>query len=168
MLHTRRMHGARTIRCLLSGHELRHPLFPGARAVDASGVTYTLGFTGIKRIGAAQFHLMTNKDKDGHAFDGANTNHLPMSANAPLKQYWSVTVYARETHALIRDMDRASLASIAQKNADGSVDVYFGPKSCAGREADWAPRDRRGKVALFVRFNGPDMPLLSAERLTAG
>src|SRR5262249_46001619 len=34
----------------------------GEYPVDARGVTYTLGFTGIKRIGTAQFYLMTSKD----------------------------------------------------------------------------------------------------------
>ncbi len=44
--------------------------------VDARGVSYTLGFTGIKRIGTAQFYLMTSKDKDGDAFDGGKLYRL--------------------------------------------------------------------------------------------
>src|SRR5271154_2337927 len=105
---------------------------PDTYPVDTRGVTYTLGFTGIKRIGSAQFYLMANKAKDGLAFDGASTYRLTMPANAPVKQYWSVTVYDRETHALVRNMPRASVASIdpeIQKNADGSIDIYFGPKA---------------------------------------
>ena len=42
------------------------------------------------------------------------------------------------------------------KNADGSVDVYFGPAAPAGKEANWiytAP-DKQW-VALF-RFYGPE------------
>ncbi len=111
--------------------------------MDARGVTYTLGFTGIKRIGTAQFYLMANKDKDGTAFNGASTYRLTVPANAPVKQYWSVAVYDRETHALIRNMPRASMASInpeIQKSADGSIDVYFGPNAPAGKEANWVRR----------------------------
>ena len=47
---------------------------------------------------------MTIKDKDGQNFDGASTYRLHVPANAPVKQYWSATVYDRATHALIRDM----------------------------------------------------------------
>ena len=96
--------------------------------VDARGVTYTLGFTGIKRIGTAQFYLMTSKDKDGNAFDGASTYRLTVPANVPVKQYWSVTAYDRETHALIKNTDRVSVASISSgvtPNPDGSIDVLF-------------------------------------------
>ena len=146
--------------------------------VDARGVTYTLGFTGIKRIGTAQFYLMTNKNRDGQAFDGAGTYRLTVPPNAPVKQYWSVTVYDRETHALIRDMDRASVASITsgvQENADGSVDVYFGPRAPAGKETNWVPTDPHGKFELLFRLYGPEKPLFDrtwklpdVERLTAG
>src|SRR3974377_1687186 len=88
----------------------------------------TLGFTGIKRIGAAQFYLMVNKDRGGRDFDGGASYRLTVPADAPVKQYWSVTVYDRETHALVRNMSSASRASISpgiQKNADGSVDIHF-------------------------------------------
>ncbi len=130
--------------------------------VDARGVTYTLGFTGIKRIGTAQFYLMTSKDKDGNGFDGAATYRLSVPANAPVKQYWSVTVYDRETHALVKDMARASVASISPGvtiNPDGSVDVYFGPKAPEGREANWVPTDPKRKFELLFRLYGPEKPL---------
>jgi hypothetical protein len=126
--------------------------------IDVRGVTYTLGFTGIKRIGTAQFYLMANKDRDGKDFDGGGTYRLSVPANAPVKQYWSVTVYDRETHALVRNMPSASRASISpgiQKNADGSVDVYFGPKSPGGKEANWVPTDPARKFELLFRLYGP-------------
>jgi hypothetical protein len=146
--------------------------------VDARGVTYTLGFTGIKRIGTAQFYLMTSKDKDDQALDGASTYRLTVPPNAPVRQYWSVTVYDRETHALIRNIDRASVASITagvQQNADGSVDVYFGPKAPDGKGTNWVPTDLRGKFELLFRLYGPEKPLFDktwklpdVERITAG
>ncbi|MDT1062607.1 DUF1254 domain-containing protein [Paracoccus sp. CPCC 101403] len=130
--------------------------------VDARGVTYTLGFTGIKRIGTAQFYLMTSKDKDGAALDGAGTYRLTVPANAPVEHYWSVTAYDRETHALIHEMDRASIASITEgveTNADGSVDVYFGPDAPEGKESNWVPTDPKGKFELLFRLYGPQKPL---------
>lgn len=135
---------------------------PDAYPVDARGVTYTLGFTGVKRLGTAQFYLLTNKDKDGRVFDGKASYRLNVPANAPVKQYWSVTVYDRETHALVRNMTKASVASISpgvEKNADGSVEVYFGPKPPKGKDANWVPTDPKRKFELMFRLYGPEKPL---------
>ncbi|PPQ18920.1 hypothetical protein CV770_13300 [Bradyrhizobium sp. AC87j1] len=135
---------------------------PDAYPVDVRGVTYTLGFTGIKRIGTAQFYLMVSKDKNGESFDGSATYCLTVPANAPVKQYWSATVYDRETHALVHNMPSASRASISpgiQKNADGSIDVFFGPKAPDGKEANWVPTDPSRKFELLFRLYGPEKPL---------
>ena len=90
------------------------------------------------------------------------TYRLTVPPNAPVKQYWSATVYDRETHALVRNMPSASRASISpgiQKNADGSVDVYFGPKAPEGKEANWVPTDPARKFELLFRLYGPEQPL---------
>jgi len=134
---------------------------PDEYPVDARGVTYTLGFTGIKRIGTAQFYLMVNKDKDGKDLDGSKTYRLTVPADAPVRQYWSATAYDRATHALIRNMPHASVASTStgvQKNANGSVDVYFGPKAPAGKEANWVPTAAGQKFELLFRLYGPEKP----------
>ena len=57
---------------------------------------------------------------------------LQVPANAPVRQYWSVTLYDFSTHALIRDVAWASRASNTpglKQNADGSIDIYFGPNA---------------------------------------
>jgi hypothetical protein len=135
---------------------------PDSYPIDVRGVTYTLGFTGIKRIGTAQFYLMANKDRDGQPFDGGSTYRLNVPVNAPVRNYWSATVYDRKTHALVRNMERASRASISpglQKNADGSVDIYFGPKAPDGKEANWVPTEPNGKFELLFRLYGPEKAL---------
>jgi hypothetical protein len=69
-----------------------------------------------------------------------------------------VTAYDRQTHALIKGMPRASRASNnaeVQKNADGSVDIYFGPKATAGKESNWVPTDPARKFELMARFYAP-------------
>jgi hypothetical protein len=133
-----------------------------AYPVDARGMTYSFAFTGIKRLGTAQFYLMTINDRDGHAFDGGKSYRLTVPPNAPVKQYWSATAYDRETHALIRDMPRASRSSQVadlRKNADGSVDIYFGPEPPAGKESNWVPTDPSGKFEVMFRFYGPEKEL---------
>jgi len=135
---------------------------PNAYPVDVRGLTYTYGYIGIKRLGAGQFYLISIRDKDGDAFDGAKTYRLNVPANAPVEQYWSVTAYDRETHALIKNMPRASRSSQIvelQKNADGSVDIYFGPKAPAGMESNWVPTDPARKFELMARFYAPTKAL---------
>ncbi|MGC3971120.1 MAG: DUF1254 domain-containing protein [Pirellulales bacterium] len=130
--------------------------------VDARALTYSIGYVGIKRLGTAQFYLMTGKDKEGQSLDGSRTYRLVVPANAPTKQYWSATLYDRDTHALIKNMNRASCSSnysTMQKNADGSVDLYFGPNSPPGKESNWVPTDKNGKFEVLFRLYGPDKSL---------
>ena len=99
---------------------------------------------------------MSLRDKDGNPFDGGKTYRLTVPANPPVEQYWSATAYDRVTHALIRNMARASRSSQIpemQKNADGSVDVYFGPAAPAGKESNWVPTDpKRGFEVMFRAY----------------
>jgi len=127
-------------------------------AIDARGVAYTYAYIAIKRLGAGQFYLITIRDKDGQAYDGGKTYRLRVPPNVPVAQYWSVTAYDRQTHALIKNMPRASRASNAadlQKNPDGSVDIYFGPAAPAGKETNWVPTDPTRKFELMARFYAP-------------
>lgn len=126
--------------------------------VDARGLTYSYAYIGLKRLGAGQFYLISIKDKDGNGFDGGKNYRMTVPANAPVQQYWSLTAYDRATHALIRNMPRASRSSqIAeiQKNADGSVDVYFGPAAPTGKEANWVPTDPKRGFELMFRAYAP-------------
>jgi hypothetical protein len=130
--------------------------------IDARGVTYTVGFIGIKKLGTAQFYLIDFKDKAGNQLDGGNTYRLPIPADPPVKQYWSVTAYDRQTHALIKHLDRASCASndaVVQKGANGSVEVYFGPKAPAGKESNWVPTDPKRLFEVLFRAYGPKKEL---------
>jgi hypothetical protein len=46
-----------------------------------------------------------------------------------------------------------------QKNADGSIDVYFGPKAPAGKESNWVATSPTGRFEVLFRFYGPQKPL---------
>jgi hypothetical protein len=135
---------------------------PDSYPTDGRGVTYSMGYFSAKHLGTGQFYLMTVKDKDGKAFDGGNAYRLSVPANAPVKLYWSATAYDRATHALIRDMKWASRSSNTpklQKNKDGSVDIYFGPKAPEGKESNWVPTNPKGQFEVLFRFYGPEKPL---------
>jgi len=132
-----------------------------AYPIDARGVIYTYGFIGIKHLGRAQFYLITIKDKDGHAYDGSKTYRLTVPANAPVKQYWSVTAYDRELHTILDTSrpSRSSQVADLQRNADGSVDIYFAPQAPAGKQANWVPTVAGKSFELMFRFYGPQKPL---------
>jgi hypothetical protein len=135
---------------------------PNLYPVDNRGMVYSYAYIGIKHLGVGQFYLISIRDKDGQSFDGGNTYRLTVPANPPVEQYWSVTAYDRETHALIRNMSRASRSSQIpelQKNADGSVDIYFGPTAPAGKDANWAPTDPARKFELMFRAYAPTKAL---------
>ena len=131
---------------------------PNTYPIDSRGLAYTYAYIGIKRLGAGQFYSISIKDKDGQPFDGGETYRLTVPANAPVEQYWSVTAYDRQTHALIKNVPRASRSSLIpemQKNADGSVDIYFAPAAPAGKDPNWVPTDPGRKFELMARFYAP-------------
>ncbi|WP_207231702.1 DUF1214 domain-containing protein [Edaphobacter modestus] len=134
---------------------------PEIYPVDTRGLTYTFVFFSAKHIGAGQYYLMAINDKAGKPFNGASSYRLNVPANAPVTLYWSATAYDRSTHALIRNMQwpsRSSLTTGLEKNPDGSVDIYFGPKAPAGKESNWIPTDAKGKFEVLFRLYGPQKP----------
>jgi hypothetical protein len=132
---------------------------PNPYPVDSRGLAFTFAFFTPKHLGQGQSYLMTLKDKEGQNLDGSKSYRLAVPANAPVSQYWSATVYDRATHGLIRDMTRSGRGSQSpglQKNADGSVDIYFGPKAPAGKEANWVPTNPNGQFEVLFRLYGPE------------
>jgi hypothetical protein len=135
---------------------------PNQYGLDGRAVMYHMAYFSPKVFGGGQFYLMNVSDRAGKALEGGRTYRLTVPANAPIGQYWSVTAYDRETHALIKGVSRPSLASndsAVQKNADGSTDVYFGPRAPAGKESNWVPTDRKGQFELLFRLYGPKKEL---------
>jgi hypothetical protein len=129
-----------------------------AYPVDDRAVAYSYAFIGLKRLGAGQMYLISIKDKDGNDYDGGKTYKLTVPANAPVKQYWSLTAYDRDLHTLIKGVNRASRSSQIpelQKNADGSIDLYLGPKAPDGKDSHWIPTDPNRKFELMFRAYAP-------------
>jgi len=132
---------------------------PDSYPTDGRGVTYSMAYFSAKHLGAGQFYLMAIRDKAGKPFDGKATYRLTVPANAPVKLYWSATAYDRATHALIRDMPRASRSSQnpdIQTNADGSIDIWFAPEAPAGKKGNWVPTRADGGFEVLFRVYGPE------------
>jgi hypothetical protein len=61
--------------------------------------------------------------------------------------------------AFIVDQERDGIASSTKGlkvNADGSVDLFFGPKAPEGREPHYVPTADGKKYFLLFRFYGPE------------
>jgi hypothetical protein len=131
---------------------------PNSYPIDNRGTIYMIAFFSAKHLGESQFYLLQIADKEGNVLDGNSLYKVNVPANAPVKQYWSMTVYNRETHTFIRNVKwagRSSQTPGLKKNSDGSVDLYFGPKPPESGESNWVPTDPKGKFEILGRFYGP-------------
>jgi hypothetical protein len=135
---------------------------PDSYPITDRGTAYSFAYFGAKHLGEGQFYLKTTKDSQGQAMSGSSAYRLHVPPNAPVKLYWSATAYDRTTHALIREAtwsSRGSNTPEIQKNADGSVDVYFGSKPPTGKESNWVPTSAQGQFEVLFRLYGPEKAL---------
>lgn len=116
----------------------------------------------LKMVGLGSQYAYAATDKNGDYLDGSKTYKLNIPANAPARDFWSVVAYDPQTRSELqtaqtfpsKNNKRDNLVA----NPDGSVDLYFGPKTPAGKEANWiqtAPG--KGWYAL-LRLYGPLQP----------
>jgi hypothetical protein len=118
---------------------------------------YTV-FSSVKHLGAATQYLISGKDASGVNLDGGSNYKLTLPANVPVKQFWSALVYDLSTAGFVKNTPKAGVTSLdkgLKTNSDGSVDVYFGPKPPAGKDANWAPTVAGHDYFLLFRFYGP-------------
>ncbi|MBL4575973.1 MAG: DUF1254 domain-containing protein [Opitutaceae bacterium] len=93
-----------------------------------------------KAIGKGSQYVRSARDSNGDWLNGSNTYRLRVPANAPVKLFWSLTVYDFETRSQVQNKTNKGAVSSyddLKKNADGSVDLYFGPKAPEGKENNW-------------------------------
>jgi hypothetical protein len=130
--------------------------------VDARGWANFAAFALPKKTGESLVYLFTFRDSRGERLSGERAYTIRIPANVPAKQYWSMIVYAVDTAAFFREAPVITLDSYnqsMQRNADGSVDIYFGPKAPAGKEANWIYTAPGKAFFPAMRFYDPDKPL---------
>jgi hypothetical protein len=113
-------------------------------------------------LGLRLYYLGTFDDADGERLHGDNTYRLRVPADVPVQQFWSVTVYNKETAALFRESTHVALGSVSpgvQKNDDGTTDIYFGASAPAGHEPNWLETPAGKGWWPWFRFFGPETPL---------
>jgi hypothetical protein len=127
--------------------------------VDSRGIAFSSFFLPPAKLGKGSFYLGANFDGTGQPLRGENTYRLHVPANVPVSQFWAVTLYNTETQALFLNLTRPTLDSLdksMRKNADGSVDIYFGPQAPAGQESNWIKTPAGKSWFPWFRFYGPE------------
>jgi hypothetical protein len=97
-------------------------------------------------------------DSTGTALSGGSSYKLNLPPNVPAANFWSVTLYdAANASGLANGQPFPSLGSRDKpaQNADGSTDLYLGPKAPEGKAGNWlATVPGKGYFAI-LRLYGP-------------
>jgi hypothetical protein len=112
-----------------------------------------------KMVGKGSQYAITSADKDGKILEGAKSYRLRIPANAPAKDFWSIVVYDPQTRSELQTSQpfpsKNNKRDKLLANADGSVDLYFGPKAPPGKEANWMETVPDKSWFVILRLYGP-------------
>ena len=151
--------------CFIGGdHEFRPN---GARLLDARSYFffYATGITPAmtaEMVGVGSQYAVSYMDSNGNPFDGGMTYRVTLPGPVPAKDFWSFTLYDNQTRSMLQTDQRFpgidSKKQGLQTNADGSVDIYVGPKPPEGKESNWIQTVPGKGWNTLLRLYGPLKP----------
>ncbi|WP_246216357.1 DUF1254 domain-containing protein [Paraburkholderia agricolaris] len=138
----------------------------GARNFDARtmffyAATVDTPAMAVAMPGIGSQYASSNLDNNGKPFDGSKNYVLHVPPNVPVKDFWSIVLYDTQTRSMLQtdqQFPSASSQKDLKKNADGSYDVYFGPKPPAGHESNWVQTIPGKSWFTIFRLYGPLAP----------
>ena len=110
------------------------------------------------KAGPGSNYIQAFKDKDGNRLDGGKSYRMRVPPNVPAAAFWSVTLYDTAIRSMIQNPSNDSARSSYDKlkaNADGSIDLYFGPKAPADAGVNWIETVPGKGFYPMMRFYSP-------------
>ena len=108
--------------------------------------------------GKGAMYVIAFTDGEGTPLSGGSEYRLNLPANIPAANFWSLTLYeAENASGLANGQPFPSIGSRdkPKQNADGSTDLYLGPKAPEGQQSNWlATVPGKGYFAI-LRLYGP-------------
>jgi len=136
----------------------------GTRNLDAR-VMFHYPYTGISPAmavsipGKGSDYGMAYLDSNKQAMDGSKAYKLHLPPKVPVNDFWAVTVYDTQTRSMLQTEQLfptiGSNNEGIEQNADGSYDVYFGPKPPEGKENNWLETIPGKSWFAILRMYGP-------------
>jgi hypothetical protein len=132
------------------GYPERNVHFNGANGATMNTdarVSFHYPYTGVTpamatpRLGKGSDYGIAYLDGDKQPFDGSKTYKITLPKDAPIANFWAVTIYDTQTRSMLQtDQKNAGIDSLQEGlryNRDGSIDIYFGPKPPPGYKSNW-------------------------------
>lgn len=116
----------------------------------------------LKMIGRGSQYAYAATDANGDYLDGSKNYKLNIPANVPAADFWSIVTYDPQTRSELQTgqpfPSKNSKRSKFETNADGSVDLFFGPKAPEGKEDNWIETVPGKGWWTILRLYGPLEP----------
>jgi hypothetical protein len=142
----------------------------GARNLDAR-ILFHFGYICVSPAmavtvpGKGSDYALAMVDAKQRPLDGSKTYKLHLPSNIPVKDFWAVTMYDTQTRSQLQtDQQFPTLDSYhkgLEKNADGSIDIYFAPKPPEGQESNWLQTIPGKSWFIALRMYGPLQPWIN-------
>ena len=117
-----------------------------------------------KMVGKGSQYALATMDAAGNPLDGGKSYKLNLPPKVPAARFWSVCLYDPQTRSELQTgqpyPSKNNTRDKMVANADGSIDLYFGPPGSApnGKEANWLETKPGKGWFTLLRAYGPLEP----------
>jgi hypothetical protein len=136
-----------------------HTMNSDARVMFHYPYTAVTPAMAVSEPGAGSDYGIAFVDSEKKVLDGAKTYRLHIPPNPPAKNFWALTLYDNQTRSMLQTSQRfptvGSQTKGIRKNADGSYDIYFGPRPPEGFENNWLETVPGKGWFVALRMYGP-------------